>query len=47
MIQEEGWNVPVLEPNFNLPLGETQLVRHLYSSSSGEVVISVELFLQL
>ena len=39
--------VPVLKPNFNLSLCETQLVGHFYPSSSGEVVISVELLLQL
>ena len=36
---------PVLKPNFNLSLSETQLVSHLYPSPSGEVVVGVELFL--
>lgn len=38
---------PVLEPDLDLSLGETQSVRHLYSSSAGQVVVGVELLLQL
>lgn len=36
----------VLEPDFNLALRETELVRHLYSSPAREVVVRVELLLQ-
>jgi len=38
---------PVLEPNFDLPLRETELVRHLYPPPPGEVVVGVKLLLQL
>ena len=37
----------VLEPDFDLPLGETKLVSHLYPPPPGEVVVGVELLLQL
>lgn len=36
---------PVLEPNFNLSLRQTELVSHLYPSPPGEVVVGVELLL--
>ena len=38
-------NWPVLEPNFDLPLCETELVGHLYPSPPGEVVVGVKLLL--
>ena len=38
---------PVLEPDLDLSLGETELVSHLYSSSSREVMVGVKLLLQL
>ena len=38
---------PVLEPNFDLPLGEAELVGHLDSPSPREVVVRVELLFQL
>ena len=37
----------VLEPDFDLPLGETKLVSHFYPPPPGEVVVGVELLLQL
>lgn len=40
-------HAPVLEPNFDLPLCETELVGHLDSPPSGEVVVRVELLLKL
>ena len=36
----------VLEPDFDLALGETELMRHLYPSPACEVVVRVELLLQ-
>ena len=39
--------LPVLEPDLDLPLGEAELVRHLYPAPPGEVVVGVELLLQL
>ena len=39
--------LPVLEPNFDLPLGEAELVSHLDAPAPGEVVVRVELLLQL
>jgi hypothetical protein len=41
------WCPPVLEPNFDLSLGEAELVCHLDAPASGEVVVRVELLLQL
>ena len=38
---------PVLEPDLDLALGQTQLVRHLYSPPTREVMVGVELLLQL
>ena len=38
---------PVLEPNFDLPLCEAELVRHLDPPSPREVVVRVELLFQL
>ena len=38
---------PVLEPDFDLPFGEAQLVRHLDPSPPGEVMVRVEFLLQL
>ena len=38
---------PVLEPDFDLSLGEAKLVCHFDPSSPGEVVIRVELLFQL
>ena len=36
----------VLEPDFDLSLRETELVRHLYPSPAREVVVRVELLLK-
>ena len=36
----------VLEPDFDLPLRETELVRHFYPAPAREVVVRVELLLQ-
>ena len=36
-----------MEPNFDLPFRQTELVRHLYPPPPGEVVVGVELLLQL
>jgi hypothetical protein len=41
------WCPPVLEPNFDLSLGEAELVGHLDAPAPGEVVVRVELLLQL
>jgi hypothetical protein len=41
------WCPPVLEPNFDLSLGEAKLVCHLDPPAPGEVVVRVELLLQL
>jgi len=41
------WCPPVLEPNFDLSLGEAELVGHLDPPAPGEVVVRVELLLQL
>jgi len=38
---------PVLEPDLDLSLGETELVRDLDASPAGEVAVEVELLLQL
>lgn len=37
----------ILEPDFDLPLGQTQGVRNFDPPSPGQVVVEVELFLQL
>ncbi len=37
----------ILEPDFNLPLGEAESVRYLYSPPAREISIEMELFLQL
>jgi hypothetical protein len=38
---------PVLEPDFDLPLGEVERVRNLNPAPAREVAVEVELFLQL
>ena len=38
---------PVLEPNFDLPLGEAEMAGHLDPPSPREVVVRVELLFQL
>lgn len=38
---------PVLEPNFNLPLGQVQERGNLHSPGPAEVLVKVELLLQL
>ena len=40
-------SLPVLEPNFDLSLSQTKLMGHLDATTSGEVVVRVELLLQL
>ena len=40
-------HAPILEPNFDLPLGERQMVGDLDAAPSRQVAIIVELFLQL
>ena len=40
-------HAPILEPDLDLPLGETELVRHLYPSPARQVVVGVELLLEL
>jgi len=39
-------HAPVLEPDFDLSLGEAELVRHLDAPASREVAIVMELFLK-
>lgn len=38
---------PILEPDFDLPLGQAQSLRYFYATSSGEVPIEVKFLLQL
>ena len=38
---------PVLEPDLDLPLGQTEGVRDLYPPTAGEISVEVELLLQL
>lgn len=38
---------PILEPNFDLPLGETQCMRDLDTPPPGQISVEVELLLQL
>jgi len=40
------FHAPVLEPNFNLPLGQAEAVGDLDPSPPGQVAIKVEFFLQ-
>ena len=40
-------SLPVLEPNFDLSLSQTKLMGHFDATTSGEVVVRVELLLQL
>ena len=47
MVKRFGGISPVLEPNFDLSLCETELVGHLDSASPREVVIRVKFLLQL
>ena len=37
----------VLEPDFDLPFGQAELVSHFYPPPPGEVMVRVELLLQL
>ena len=47
MVKKFGGISPVLEPNFDLSLCETELVGHLDSASPREVVIRVKFLFQL
>ena len=47
MVKRFGGISPVLEPNFDLSLCETELVGHLDSASPREVVIRVKFLFQL